>query len=248
MRFLCLHGSVSSSDKLDTMLAPLQQNLKADNSASFDFINATIPASAPEELMGFFGPPPHYRWLDYDGIETAQLHDSVRTAHENADLPAEELLRSKVPCEFVWTNHKDLMDQIDKHLEANPDIEGLLAYSEGATVAGAYLLHEQRMEKDHGRPRRVKCAMFFAGMPPMGEEKGFVLADEREDMIDIQTMHIIGAADPYRCGADSLYNLCDPDTAHFFDTGKGHTIPRGEPIISELGNAVREMLERAKEE
>lgn len=30
-----------------------------------------------------------------------------------------------------------------------------------------------------------------------------------------------------------------------FDTGKGHTIPRAGQVISELGDAVRELIENA---
>lgn len=56
------------------------------------------------------------------------------------------------------------------------------------------------------------------------------------------------SADPYRHGSYSLYNLCDPDTAEFFDTGKGHTIPRSGLVVEELGDAVRALIEKAKGE
>lgn len=48
--------------------------------------------------------------------------------------------------------------------------------------------------------------------------------------------------DPYRYGALALYNVCDPESANMFDTGKGHTIPRAGKVISELGDAVRELI------
>lgn len=51
--------------------------------------------------------------------------------------------------------------------------------------------------------------------------------------------------DPFRHGAFALYNVCDPDTAIFFDTGKGHTIPRSGLVIKELGDAVRDMITKA---
>lgn len=51
--------------------------------------------------------------------------------------------------------------------------------------------------------------------------------------------------DPFRHGAFALYNVCDPDTAIFFDTGKGHTIPRSGLVIKELGDAVRDMIAKA---
>jgi hypothetical protein len=54
-------------------------------------------------------------------------------------------------------------------------------------------------------------------------------------------------ADPYRYGALALYNVCDADTANMFDTGKGHTIPRTGKVISELGDAVRELISSTEE-
>jgi hypothetical protein len=55
-------------------------------------------------------------------------------------------------------------------------------------------------------------------------------------------MVILVVSDPFRHGAYALYNICDPDTAIFFDTGKGHTIPRSGKVITELGNAVRQLV------
>ena len=52
-----------------------------------------------------------------------------------------------------------------------------------------------------------------------------------------------GILDPYRCGAFALYNVCDENTAMLFETGKGHTIPRGGLVTQELGDAMREMIE-----
>lgn len=54
--------------------------------------------------------------------------------------------------------------------------------------------------------------------------------------------------DPYRDGALALYNVCDPDAAVIFDTGKGHTIPRAGMVITELANAVRNLIEVARQQ
>lgn len=54
-------------------------------------------------------------------------------------------------------------------------------------------------------------------------------------------------ADPYRYGALALYNVCDADSANMFDTGKGHTIPRTGKVISELADAVRELISCTEE-
>lgn len=58
---------------------------------------------------------------------------------------------------------------------------------------------------------------------------------------------MLNCTDPFRHGAYALYNVCDQDTAVFFDTGKGHTIPRSGLVIHELGDAVRGLMDRAFE-
>lgn len=159
------------------------------------------------------------------------------------------------------------MEYLDETLEQNPDITGILGYSEGACIASTYIIHEEKMHRETGRPRRIKCGIFFTGMPPINPTQGFVLYDDTEDMVDVPTLHVIGSIgimppqirfdhllmisiriDPYRAGADALYNVCDPDTAEFFDTGKGHTVPRGGPVIDELGAAIRGIIEQAEAE
>ncbi|GKZ26474.1 hypothetical protein AbraCBS73388_002561 [Aspergillus brasiliensis] len=247
MRFLCLHGSITSADTLSAQLGPLQKNLAADNTASFYCINAPNSATAPPGQIEYFGPPPHYRWLDYAGVTTGDLHKSVRGGRNMQYATPEEAVRSVISNDIVWTNYQDLMDYVEETLEKNPDIEGLLGYSEGASIGAAYILREQQREQETGRPRRIKCAVFVAGLPPVNPERGLIFADEREDMIDLPTVHVIGAQDPYRFGADCLYNVCDSDAAFFFDTGKGHTIPRGGPVIDELGDTIRELVRRTRE-
>lgn len=97
------------------------------------------------------------------------------------------------PTDLVWANYKDVMEYVDETLEKNPDIEGIMGYSEGACVGATYILHEQKREQETGRTRRIKCGVFFAGVPPIDSEKGFIFADDREKLTDIQTLHVIGA-------------------------------------------------------
>jgi hypothetical protein len=69
--------------------------------------------------------------------------------------------------------------------------DGIVGYSEGATIAGTLLLHEQMRERDEGRAPMLKCALFFGGWPPMTPTlDGIVLADQSELMIDVPTTHI----------------------------------------------------------
>lgn len=61
-------------------------------------------------------------------------------------------------------------------------------------MASTYILNEEQRHRETGRERRIKCGIFAAGAPPINPEKGFVLADEQEDvMVDVPTLHVIGA-------------------------------------------------------
>jgi hypothetical protein len=163
-----------------------------------------------------------------------------------------------------WSNHQQVMDYLYDTLEKNPDIEGIIGYSEGATMAASLIIDEDRKSQETKRPRRIKCAVFFTGWPPLSPEEDVILADESDYILDVPTLHVVGAngnldiyfphinqiltieiTDPYRYGALALFNVCDPDTAAMFDTGRGHTIPRSGQVITELGNALRDLIDKA---
>ncbi|KAK7744286.1 hypothetical protein SLS62_010313 [Diatrype stigma] len=108
-------------------------------------------------------------------------------------------------------------------MEKEGPFEGIIGYSEGATVAGTLLLAEQMRAEKLGREPMFKCAIFFAGWPPLDPTTyAMVLSDESDLMINIHTCHI--------------------NTAYLFDHGKGHTLPREKGVIKELGDVIRTMI------
>ncbi|KAJ6133453.1 hypothetical protein N7471_008668 [Penicillium samsonianum] len=245
MHFLCLHGSMGNVTAFSAQLGPLRQHLEQDNATSFHCVNGLVKSDTPEGFGDFFGPGQHYRWIGREGADEDTINKRIRGSR--VIQSPEDTLRSLVH-DVTWINHKEIMEYLDETLEQNPDITGILGYSEGACIASTYIIHEEKMHRETGRPRRIKCGIFFTGMPPINPTQGFVLYDDTEDMVDVPTLHVIGSIDPYRAGADALYNVCDPDTAEFFDTGKGHTVPRGGPVIDELGAAIRGIIEQAEAE
>lgn len=127
-------------------------------------------------------------------------------------------------------------------LDEHGPFDGICAYSEGTVVGATLIMDELRKFESEGRPRHIKRAIFFAGWPPVDPESHeMVLIDVTEDLIDVPTLHCVGADDPYLLGAMALFNVCDQDRAILFDHGKGHTIPRDAQTLKELGDAVREM-------
>lgn len=159
---------------------------------------------------------------------------------------------------------QDALDYLYGIMEEDGPFDGIIGYSEGATVAATLILHEQRRFETHGIPPMFKCALFFAGWPPMTPELDtLVLADESDLIITIPTCHIskfyhsfskysrcffflltdisVGSLDPYLAGSVALYNICDMDTAYLFDHAKGHTLPRDKDTVKELGDIIRGM-------
>jgi hypothetical protein len=134
------------------------------------------------------------------------------------------------------------LNSLYKTMEEHGPFDGLCAYSEGTVVAGTLIMDEARRQQEEGRPRQIKRAVFFAGWPPLNlESNNMVLADNCEDLIDLPTLHCVGADDPYLQGAMALFNVCDQDEAILFDHGKGHTIPRDAQTLKELGDGVRNL-------
>jgi hypothetical protein len=179
----------------------------------------------------------------------------------------EDVMRNLMDKQIKWKNRSSVIQFLDDLLIKHPEIEGILGYSEGAAIAASYIIDEQRRLKETGRTRRIKRAVFFTGWPPFSDEPALILSDESDAIVDVPTLHVVGAngeyfffkflsyfktrlhhysiLDPYCYGALALYNVCDPDAAMMFDTGKGHTIPRAGVVISELADEVKELIENA---
>ncbi|KAF2125235.1 putative DUF341 family oxidoreductase [Dothidotthia symphoricarpi CBS 119687] len=246
MQFLGFHGAISNADYFGIQLAPLEKELERDQAASFHFMNAPILGDPPYGVEKYFGNGPYRSWFCDGAVGSRRMLERVR------DMPtgdnSEEImrkLRGKRQAgaqEQLKDNLKEVMDSIYATLKENPQIEGVIGYSEGSCLAASLILDEIRREQETGQARQIKCAIFITGWPPLASNADFVLSDESALKIDVPTLHIVGANDPYKHGALAMFNVCDENTATLFDTGKGHTIPRSGRVIQELGDAVREMI------
>lgn len=76
-------------------------------------------------------------------------------------------------------------------MDTEGPFDGVVGYSEGATIAGTLLLHEHMRLKNEGREPMLKCALFFGGWPPMTPMlDGIVLSDQSDLTIEVFTCHI----------------------------------------------------------
>ncbi|KAL8352512.1 hypothetical protein RB601_002705 [Gaeumannomyces tritici] len=195
MRFLCLPGAYGSSDKFQVQLAPIVKELTSDNTATFHFIHGPCKAIPPGGFNEYFGQPPYYRFIEPDQ-DTAKsgdddILDRIRDFPEG-ETP-EDTMR-ELMSEGLSTSHKSFhraLDYLVDIMHKDGPFDGIIGYSEGATVASTLLLHEQRRLKKKGIKPMFKYAIFFAGWPPVDPESHWVvLSDESEEMITIPTCHI----------------------------------------------------------
>jgi predicted esterase len=148
--------------KFKVQLAPLVKELESDKTASFYFLQGPYEVTPPTGYEEFFGGPPYYRFI----VPSDADSETIDVIERIRDFP-----------QLV--------------MEKEGPFDGIVGYSEGATIAGTLLLHEQMRDRDEGRIPVLKCALFFGGWPPMRPTlDGIVLADESDLTIDIPTVHI----------------------------------------------------------
>ncbi|KAL1621370.1 hypothetical protein SLS56_009203 [Neofusicoccum ribis] len=249
MKFLCLPGAYGSATNFKVQLGPFATECEKTGVVDFAWTQGTVLAKPPPGFEDYFGPGPLFRFVEFDGMEGFEdLVEKIRDfpEGESAEDTMRRLYDNQRPA-YSEMNLRKCLDHLFDVIDADPEIEGILGYSEGATTAASLILEERRRSEEQGIPRRIKAAIFLAGWPPLKIEDGEVqalLADECEDVIDIPTCHVVGCYDPYIHGAMALFNLCDDETAELFDHGKGHTVPRDAVTLRELGEAVMRLTER----
>ncbi|CAL3970437.1 unnamed protein product [Diplocarpon coronariae] len=186
--------------------------------------------SAKNFEVQLVGPSPHYRFVEYDGIEQNDILERVRDfpEGENPEAVIRELLPSG--SDGIRSSVRAALDALYTTLEKHGPFDGICAYSEGTVVGSTLIMDEKRRFEREGRPRMIKRAVFFAGWPPLNLDSNEMLLSDVTD-------------DPYLHGAMALFNVCDQEEAVLFDHGKGHTIPRDVQTVKELGDALRGLPE-----
>ncbi|KAF3760396.1 hypothetical protein M406DRAFT_324809 [Cryphonectria parasitica EP155] len=247
MKFLCLPGAYGSAKNFQVQLGPFVTASEERGNTKFTWTQGTRKVEPPPGFEDYFGAGPLWRFVDYDGSSTFDMLDEIRDFPEGSN--AEERMRLLMGDEpaYATSSVQEAIRRLLDMIDADPEIEGILGYSEGATTAATLLLEERRLLQEGGRLPRIKRAIFFAGWPPLSMAGGKIhvlLADQSHDIIDIPTLHIIGCNDPYIAGAVALYNMCDQETAEMFDHGKGHTVPRDSMTIRELCDAIERLIAR----
>ncbi|XXH03510.1 hypothetical protein Hte_009915 [Hypoxylon texense] len=262
MRFLCLPGAYGSAKNFGVQLGPFAKHMEDRGLATFAFTQGEHEVDPPAGWENYFGSRPLYRFINAaeGGGEEDAFEVVRRVRHIPRGLSPEATLRlfSKAgqrrrPAadDYDWAPLRGALDRLLRIVEEDPEIDGLIGYSEGAMMAACVCAEENKRWEEEGIPRRIKFAIFFAGTPPLVREgDGFEakLADEHGTVIGIPTFHVFGSNDPLVYSSVALYNCCDPDAAQLYDHGLGHLVPRDADNVEQLGDTLSDVITRINNE
>lgn len=183
-----------------------------DQVSTFFFTHGPCKAVPPPGFEDYFGPAPHYRFIEPDVVESQGQSGDVLSRIR--DIPecetAEDTMRSLLRGDLneessdteseggtptpVAAAHRSTDNAIQYLLQVvkkHGPFDAIIGYSEGATVAATMLLYQQRRQKLWGTEPLFKYGIFFAGWPPLDPKThDIILSDESDERIETRTLHI----------------------------------------------------------
>ncbi|KAI4196042.1 MAG: hypothetical protein LQ348_002365 [Seirophora lacunosa] len=239
MKFLCLHGAASNSDILRSQLTPLMYELARTETVEFHFLNGPHEAP-PYGGLGSQHPGPFF---SFHGGAYPNVEEFVSQLQDLSALDNSPEERCRTTSMEHATNYKPeltvrYVQEYAKTSDAGP-FDGLLGFSEGASVAANLLLDQERTSE-----RPFKCGVFFCGGPPFKPGNGgHYLADECGEAIKIPTVHIFGARDLGNFTSLALKNLCSSENALAYEHSQGHEVPRAPAVTKRMATLIRKAMQ-----
>jgi predicted esterase len=146
------------------------------------------------------------------------------------------------------------LEQLAGYIDAEGPFDGVMGFSQGATLAATYLIQRSQQHPNERLPFR--CAIFLSGPRPYdppalapGEVRYFELEATGRSVINLPTAHIWGRRD-VRCAHDceALLELCDAAQRDAYVHAGEHEIPgaRAPEDIQGCIRTVRRIIDKAQ--
>ncbi|KAJ5692409.1 serine hydrolase FSH [Penicillium macrosclerotiorum] len=141
--------------------------------------------------------------------------------------------------------------QLSKYIETEGPFDGVIGYSQGASLAATYLIQCSKLRSSERMP--FKCAIFFSGgipLDPMALESGdlkLITPKKTGALLTLPTTHIWGSNDEIWPGSSEiLYEACEESQRNVSVHTEGHDIPgtRAKEAVQDAVRAIRRTLDR----
>ena len=150
-RILCLHGWRTNGDILSTQMAALQANTDMECL----FIDAPFPGRGePDKGIAIFYPDrPYYEW--FYRTKVAEISDNIKTNSFAG-----------------YDNLEESMNYLKDYLESNGPYDGLLGFSQGASMVTRLVNQEEELMRSSSSvqeipfQRKFEFVILIGGVPP----------------------------------------------------------------------------------
>lgn len=224
------------------LVGHLRQNLEADNTASFYFVDGLFNGE-PSPYLEYQCQPPNLHFFDFEGTPLAgDLHD-LADALKLKDRSTPENAMRRILSMYPLGPRDSVnltLEYVRNIIEEEGPFHGVIGASEGASAAATVLLNELQISQATGHPSAMQCGIFFVAVPALQKDgKAWFLSDDSDERITAHTCHIHGEWDPLISMSKALYNSCEPSLRKLITHQKGHVIPHEKELMAEVADFVR---------
>jgi hypothetical protein len=147
----------------------------------------------------------------------------------------------------------EAMNNLDRYIETEGPYDGIMAFSQGASIALGWMIQRQRRAKG-GKPQQIpfKIGIFFSN--PWGVYDGNALAEDHlvyldpgnfEGLLDLPTAHIWGSADKAHTIAQAVSTFCVANKRSVFVHERGHEIPANTDNVILMAKTINRAMAQA---
>lgn len=158
LKILALHGFRTSAKILQSQVA-LSGGLKRilDEEAEVSYVEAPHPASGPAypEVESFFPGLPYFEWWHATKVTTGEVGSGVKDG-----TPMSE--KMELMPEWTYSGVEEGLDHLEKYLEAHGPFDGLMGFSQGASVCALMVMLQREGLRFQKFPR-FNFAILIAG-------------------------------------------------------------------------------------
>lgn len=241
---LCVYYTPSvdplASDNLSS--GHLRQDLEADNTASFYFVDGLFDG-VPSTELEYQCPPPNLHYFGFDKVPIAAGLQNLAATLDFKNMSTPEEAMRRVSSIYKLKNRDAVgltIDYIRNVINEEGPFQGVIGASEGAAAASTVLMDELQRSSESGYRTAMKCGIFFVAIPAyQADGKGWILSDETSQRITVPTCHVYSEKDPLVMTSKALLNTCEPGSTTVVLHEKGHTIPHEKELMVEVAKFVR---------
>ncbi|KAF1988943.1 hypothetical protein K402DRAFT_327594 [Aulographum hederae CBS 113979] len=218
-KILCLHGAGTSAAIMKSQFSSIASELERSLSATLFYVDASLNSPPHKAVDGIYDGP-FKTWFTWSG----------------EDPPLDEDIGSIL----------DSFDQIYDIIEENGPFDGVIGFSQGATIAAAMLLHHHRQHPLDPPYALFKYSVLVSAAAIVDVDPIPILRDgKRRRLIQIPTLHVLGEEDDLFGEGIAMSKICAPQIASVLVHKQGHVIPRDPPTVKAVVKAVEALHHRA---